>query len=84
MGDFSDCWRESGVGKRDHEKKKKIDVSAREITGYLETRNIKYLKSTSKGKCFFYLYRWGKEETTCCRVIKINALHLHNFSPFVS
>lgn len=46
-----------------HEKKKKIDVNAREITEYLETTNIKYLNLLhQKEKAFFYLYRLGKEE----------------------
>lgn len=48
--------------KRYHEKKK-IDVNAREITRCLEIRNITFLKSTSKIKSFFYLYRLRKEET---------------------
>ena len=68
--------------KRYHEKKKKkIDVNA---TEYLETTNIKYLNLLhQKEKAFLIYIDWEKKKCiTCCRVIKINALDLHNLQSF--
>lgn len=60
--------------KRYH-KKKKIDVDAGETTRDLETRNIKFLEIFKiQRKKLFSIYLLGKEEKTCCREFKINAI----------
>lgn len=50
--------------KRYHKKKKEIDIDAGEIAGYLETRNIKFLKifKIQRKKLFFIYVDWGKRK----------------------